>query len=522
MSNQGFDWHSWSIAAHSNQVLDNVKTQNQDEDEENKKEIKIETNISKELANIEHRGYKNLSICASLSQLQLYVGINVRWYFVFLRCSLIANIFIGLFGLAIQVLYINELSEKDWYTKTPYHWLSISSLDSKLEPYWYVLTALSYVVCVTYPLLYRLFINRNIIPIINKNGKKKLDLNNFDDPVNGRELDEIVKNPTLPDQRNHNKRMLADRVNPPVKDSIQIKHYENLNQQDEYNSIPVITNIVNHQVIIKHKYKRIMGYALSIFIFFGLLTIQGYVNYSANIRYSDVRSQLLVSASLSIALTIANVLWQLLSYFSTFLEQHASMREFNKSYFLKTYIFRMSSTLLLFCISQLKYFNHNSFYANVSTEYPSCPYERLTQLYSVTLLMEIVSSIISTLVVMPIQRRIILKCCRKSYETENDFMPEFSIPEEFSDLLYKQFLVMLGLPVFPTIGFWMCFVLMSEWLFDRIKLIKFSKPVPRTTNTFKNILFVVNLFNVILAICVPPNGFLWVIFGFRTNCAFSF
>jgi hypothetical protein len=77
---------------------------------------------------------------------------------------------------------------------------------------------------------------------------------------------------------------------------------------------------------------------------------------------------------------------------------------------------------------------------------------------------------------------------------------------------------MLGISVYPTIAIAVTIVLVFEWWFDRIKLMRYCKPVLLTNNTFSHLLFWMNFVNVLVAMLIPPNGVLWILIGYNQQC----
>ncbi len=514
---KSLDWENWIVATHSSPIhsgkshpLDESKIIDQTLDTNG---ATTASTIKKQMVESEHRGYNFMNTFASNQDIQTFIGINVRCYFTFTSTMIAACTIIGSLGIILQIIHLYFLASNSntsigniIMNTSPFYWLSITQTmqDSHVKQWWYALTIISLFISLIYPLLYRFIVHR-------------IQSSSNSDSIITKNLDDLNKKPppvSFSLQNTNNSKKIKRQVDPPFKN--RQAHESRVAQVsviiDKMTTTLDPLNIKKTLEAHRHKqYMRIFGVFISSLIFVGLLAILGYLDFSANIKYHNLRDQLLVSFGLSIGLGIFKAIFQILTYFSTFLEQHENKTSFDISLFIKTYIFKMTSIILLYSISQLTVLNTTNNNSNsTETSTNNCTdYEHVefqTQRLAMYIVAEVVSDLFKTFISMPLHQKIVDCLIHKTRFSENTFRPEFELNNEYSNLLCKFFIVALGISTFPTIAFWMSLSLILNWFLDKIKLIKYSKPITRTTNTFSNILLLLNTINIFIAILIPPNG----------------
>jgi hypothetical protein len=582
-------------------------------DEETKHSADLVHNLDRHLAADEHKNYNHISMFASLDEIHTKIGPNIRWYFMFGYTLLAINIVVSiaafiLLGLQIHFLSLAEgLSINNLLTQqNPFVWLSVTRMTPQVEPFWYSLVVLNIVLTISYPWMYRAWIQ--VTMDRTDATTTRFDPTVRDDPYLGKTgkgqanaLDIIIEKPKLREKKKPNRRrnkknkpihdpdaIVAEdgtalrSIQPPGKISIEmiltgvdhnvqfVNEHNNMNDMDEKQekkqqegeedekdtTVAAFSSAIGNEEtktrailpgkdlhhyimddiaaiklaseIENKKWKRRIGRTASFLAFFSLLSVNATVNYFVY-SYSHNQNQFLISILLSMALTVFNAIWQIISHRVTQWEQHIFWTTFYKSFFLKTYCFRICSTIILFCISRLSLFGTSGLnpitFQNVGTNLKStsnCPFDSLAQLYATTLITEILSSIWGSLGLTWAQKWFALHCCNRHQFGDDEYMADFVLAEEYVDLLYKQLLVLLGLSVFPAMAIGMSAAISIELLLDRAKLKYFCKRVAITNNSFKTLLILLNLINVFLGVFTPPNGALWILIGFKNGCQITF
>jgi len=508
---------------------------------------KIDTDENQQLPESnEHKDYRNLPLFASLNEIHEKVGPNIRYYFMYGHVSFALNFIIGCLALIFFSVNLKFLSEQQRQSikefvqyNTPFSWLSIELLDSRLNVFWILILILTSAGTLFYTFLYQCWVQRirertdvtskhydATIPDDIYVGKIGRGENAFDFIDHKDEIDvEKIKNrPFVP----------CNEFEPPVNVSqaMTIKHNQELSmsylKKSEKTSIvqtriPIEEFIMNGveaiQITEQNKIqqrKKYIGRFFSGCIFLGLLIINSFVNY---VVYTFPRydNQYLISIALSGALTLFNIVWKLICHRVTKMERHEYYTDFYRSYFVKTYCFRICSTMILFGISRLSVFS--------SSDIPAqCQFSSLSQLYTVTLFSELASAFWNSIILKylmsnkKLQNAFLFLICKKNMFGDDEYMPEFVLVEEYVDLLYKQLLVLLGVTVFPLMALGMSFTLLIKLFLDRVQLKWYCRKVAITNSSFKTILIFLNFLNVFLAVFLPPTGVLWIVLGKFDKC----
>jgi hypothetical protein len=202
------------------------------------------------------------------------------------------------------------------------------------------------------------------------------------------------------------------------------------------------------------------------------------------------------------------VLWKILAQIATGWEHYDTKAAMAKSYFFKTELFAICSRIVLYSFSVFYYFQ------NVS----QCPFDQLGYMYAIGLAVDIAASLMSSIGVVWLHRFLVDRCCRKSRDTHNKYMPEFVLAEELGSLLDNAFVLMCGSTDLFLMPFGMLAVLLCEWFFLRIEIKYFIRPVVKTNNSFIKLLMVMTFIRVLVALLAPPIGVLWIFYGYATDC----
>ncbi|KAH3765164.1 DUF590 family protein [Pelomyxa schiedti] len=120
-------------------------------------------------------------------------------------------------------------------------------------------------------------------------------------------------------------------------------------------------------------------------------------------------------------------------------------------------------------------------------------------------------------VVVPLVLPYIRKQCA-SYEGSQELRklrPEFDLTEEYLEILYRQFIIFLGIPFFPLIACIAVFATLLEIFVDRLRLIYICKKPPPIAASFKKQLFTYMVVSALVAYVAFPVGTLGILSGYN-------
>ena len=221
---------------------------------------------------------------------------------------------------------------------------------------------------------------------------------------------------------------------------------------------------------------------------------------------------------ISAGLILFNMVWKQLSNFATAMELHTYLTTFLTSSFIKTQIFKLVTTVVVFNISQLRLFLPAS--EDVSNlPFPNnCLFWNMTQLFAINICTDMISCLVTTLL-FPSLYNMTSRCrSRGSSRGEAEMRPMFSLPDQYSQLLYSEALVVLAMPDFPLYPLLSCAWMWLRGYIDRIYLLRFCRPVVMTNNNNRDVMLVMNLISNLTMIITPPNGVLWLLVGYANSC----
>ena len=280
-------------------------------------------------------------------------------------------------------------------------------------------------------------------------------------------------------------------------------------------------------------WRRVRGWTESIIATSLLLALYVGLNFYFYVENDQFDNQLGLSASLSVMLSIANGLGQYALQWATDREMHQYRSKHHKSFLIKMYVFRMVTTIIMLCFSQLTVVQvggqdvRNR--SGASFDPPSggglppttCGLARLAEQYAMTVLTEFVTAPVPLLFAWIQQLITRTGSYRRSSNSDNAMRPDFNYAEEYCDLLYKLFLVYVGMPLLPVMAAGMLVVVVCEvQLWDRAKVKYFVRTVHDIDGSFIGLLPWLNLLNIVLGTIVVPNGLIFIALAQMNQCSF--
>jgi len=92
---------------------------------------------------------------------------------------------------------------------------------------------------------------------------------------------------------------------------------------------------------------------------------------------------------------------------------------------------------------------------------------------------------------------------------------EFCLSDEYLDVLYRQFIVFIGMTIVPLIAALGCAACVLDYFLVRLRLLRFHRRPPPMEGSFKTYLMVLLLVAAALAVFSFPAGTIWLLVGYR-------
>jgi hypothetical protein len=256
-----------------------------------------------------------------------------------------------------------------------------------------------------------------------------------------------------------------------------------------------------------HIIKPLLSYAVSFVVGAGFLVAQVFSN-TQLLRYTSIVGDLLLTFLLSCISMILYTCWTYTAEWLTYhMEHHDNSDGSYQSYFIKVFVYRLGSTLILFFVTHTFYQDHTS--ASIL-----CPYTSLTQQYVSELISQIAFAIIK-IGALHVYRTIVVRVFNKQEYSDLEWVPTFVLEEEIINLLYLLFLYLYGLHVFPLLSLCSLATIGALSITIRYRLFKICKPVDKgVQKSFRKSLMLANSLNVIAAFWF---GFLNVVLGYSSE-----
>eukprot|EP01138_Halocafeteria_seosinensis_P001718 gb/GECG01001761.1/.p1 GENE.gb/GECG01001761.1/~~gb/GECG01001761.1/.p1 ORF type:complete len:518 (+),score=66.24 gb/GECG01001761.1/:1-1554(+) len=263
----------------------------------------------------------------------------------------------------------------------------------------------------------------------------------------------------------------------------------------------------------------------SISIFFVIIVVQGFITYGIHIAFDDESE--IAALVLGALVSSMKTLWKFLSKFMTRLEAHQRRRTYIEWDTAKVFFMRIANVLGVYLT---KFLTEGSVTDSDETCAEAgrtadceCPLASMGQQFFWILIFELsVGNLVQVVwpwVYLKYKQRGAL---HSGYGDEH-LKSEFDLTEEFTEVLYRQFIIYLGTTVFPLIPVMGVVSYIVEYWIDKYRLIylcrkQLNKPSPVRAR----LLFGLHIFVAVAALFSFPNGTVWLFAGFdiQGKCLF--
>jgi hypothetical protein len=247
-------------------------------------------------------------------------------------------------------------------------------------------------------------------------------------------------------------------------------------------------------------------------IFYGFLSLQDYVsirqtsgsgtsNGSGAIIFGFTANTLM-GIPVSVSFIVCNMVWNYFSVWITQLENHKRWGTFRFSRSLKITLYKILSATILYLLIAL-----------VLTVPPSN--QCLLQNSGINFLFTIVIDgliIVFVETLAPIlYRKAKIKWWAADEEDES-IKPDFDISEEILQVVYRHFILYLGLMIAPIIGLLGIIVNGIQFYIDRYRIFRVCKKPQYISTKLGTVMLMFVIINVLAVTITYPNGYLWLLF----------
>ncbi|EGC29449.1 hypothetical protein DICPUDRAFT_158970 [Dictyostelium purpureum] len=270
--------------------------------------------------------------------------------------------------------------------------------------------------------------------------------------------------------------------------------------------------------------KRIIRRVISYSIFIILLCISTVLcalvlKLINSYKENNFLSLSLVTSFISAAIIrIINVIYDQISIYLTRFERHSTWTLFKIHNTLKLFVFKVVNVIILYILRD-QIFEKITHIAILE----GCPLVDAGSQFLLILVLDLTLSnlweIIYSLIFAAIGKR-----REQSGKRSSDYYkPEFDLSEEYLEILYRQFIVYLGIPIYPIVAVFGVACNIVEYYVDRFRLFRICKKPHRMQGSMKKFLSFYLLIISIVSVVTYPYGSGWVLIqiGFKHGSLYN-
>ncbi len=261
---------------------------------------------------------------------------------------------------------------------------------------------------------------------------------------------------------------------------------------------------------------------VSMLVFTVILVGQGILTYYLQLALVSAGSAV-VALALSGMLAILNMVWKKISKFLTKYETHRTKREYTEWDTSKVFILKIGSVLSLYVTKSLLGADRaDSSDCTAADVDCGCPLEDQGQQFFYLIITEIV---VGNLVELGIPILRVWFRSRKALTSgggDEDLKENFDLADEFTELFYRQFIILLGMVVFPLMALLGAVSLALEMALDKFRLLYFcKKPLVKPDPVRSRLILGCQLAVSVIVLLSYPNGVVFIFSGLNLgDCRF--
>mmetsp|Transcript_47555 Transcript_47555/g.116536 ORF Transcript_47555/g.116536 Transcript_47555/m.116536 type:complete len:654 (+) Transcript_47555:52-2013(+) len=211
----------------------------------------------------------------------------------------------------------------------------------------------------------------------------------------------------------------------------------------------------------------------------------------------------LLDLAITLTITLINMFFSQISSRLTHFEKHKLWADHRRHHTMKLYSFKiLNVSSMYFAIGAVPIKS-------------ACPYNDTGRKFLLLMFTDLIVQN-SLELFMPFFRTKILARYIKRMRgkgSDEDDRPNFDIAEEFLELFYRQYVIYLGMSLFPLMPLFGAAVNFIEYPLDKFRMTKVCQKPKRLDITMKSFLAILLTITAVLALAMPPIGTGWVLAG---------
>ncbi|EFA85236.1 DUF590 family protein [Heterostelium album PN500] len=260
---------------------------------------------------------------------------------------------------------------------------------------------------------------------------------------------------------------------------------------------------------------RIVRFTFSYAIFVILLASSAVCNVYVLRTVNDhqfLSGLLTTSLVSSIVIRFFNIIYDFICLYLTYFEKHRTWTGFRNHNTLKIFVFKVINVLVLYLLRD-KIF---SSYTNEKID-NGCPLVDVGSQFLFILLLDLTLQNIWEIVYSVGMARL-GKCIeRRGKKSTDSYKPEFDLAEEYLEILYRQFIVYLGLSIYPMVTVFGVVCNIVEIYVDKFRMLKICRRPHRIQGSMKRFLTLYLFVIAVVAVATYPYGSGWVLVQIGAN-----
>lgn len=288
-----------------------------------------------------------------------------------------------------------------------------------------------------------------------------------------------------------------------------VKHYfvilSRVDTEDKFAGVEDTIDANKGVSVTKHTIRLTLSYV----IFAAAMTFSIWLNVRLISLGQTLEGQSALSLANSTFIIIMNALWKKSCVWLTQFELHWTWSSFRAHNTLKFFAFKIINVASLFFIKAVVITE------SLSTDATRCTLTAIAVQFVTLLLMEYtVYNIIEIAIPWATAW---WKSSGKIYDIPEDERPIFDVAEEYLELLYRQYIIWMGLVVFPPITLLAVVGTWGEYKADKYRLLRIAKRPHRLRGSMKRFLAWFLFVTSVVALFTIPYGTFWLSTDFDQN-----
>lgn len=303
-------------------------------------------------------------------------------------------------------------------------------------------------------------------------------------------------------------------------------HHHDHEDQFEHTDLDLIKDDAGNPK--NEKGKNVGRLILSYFLFGVFLLISTFISGAINLAQLTIETDSYIFSIVFAAfLTVSNLLWQNMCEWLTNLEGHYTWTTYRKHQTVKFYAWKIInlSTVFLTRFLVRVYFPwmvaNIPFYGsyaseNIDLKSGSCSLAADAETFLIFVISEFTVVRVAAVLAPWLKYKLWSMCNKDKADKFSDAgRPEFDVAAEYLELLYRQFLLYLAIPVCPIIAPLSFLGNFLEYPIDQWVLLNLTKTPPILRGSMRSFLVFFMFITALLGLVSFPQGTAWVLAGFN-------